>query len=283
MPYSLNETSISHTPRAQRKPNGGWLIRCPAHDDRNPSLSLDTVEGKAVWHCHTGCDNRDVREALLKTGAITPVYDEAPVQPPKPPQKPPTDWMRGIWAESQPIKGTPASLRLRKRGLRFDFDHSKRAMQWSGCLRFHARRNEMLARVISPDGSKATGLHRTELSTGSRKLNGKKEGGAIRLYKPLPEDEGKLAIAEGIETAMAWALLFQDGPPVWSVISTSGMQSFIPPAGTKSLTIAADCDGPGLTAAEKLAKRLDIDVKIHCPPSYGLDWNDVLIEERTNA
>ena len=272
MLYSLNETSISHTPRAQRKPNGGWLIRCPAHDDRTPSLSLDTIEGKAVWHCHAGCDNRDVREALLKAGAITPVYDEAPVQPPKPRPKPPTDWMARIWKESQPIEGTPASLRFKERHLEYN--------EW-GALRWHPTRDEMLAQIIAPDGSRATGLHRTIIGTKVRKINGKMGGGAIRLYGYNPRFEGRLGIAEGIETAIAFSMMADPmfRVPMWAVASTSGMQSFEPPAGTKHLTIAADCDGPGLTAAEKLAKRLDIDVTIECPPKHGQDWNDVLIEK----
>ena len=47
-----------------RKSGTGWLARCPAHDDRNPSLSLSDVDGKVLVCCHAGCDQQRVIEAL---------------------------------------------------------------------------------------------------------------------------------------------------------------------------------------------------------------------------
>jgi 5S rRNA maturation endonuclease (ribonuclease M5) len=37
---------------------------CPAHDDRNPSLSIREKDGKVLVHCHAGCSQRDVVDAL---------------------------------------------------------------------------------------------------------------------------------------------------------------------------------------------------------------------------
>lgn len=39
------------------KPSGsGWTARCPAHDDRNPSLSIaQGDDGRTLLHCHGGC------------------------------------------------------------------------------------------------------------------------------------------------------------------------------------------------------------------------------------
>jgi putative DNA primase/helicase len=37
---------------------------CPAHDDRNPSLSIQEKDGKVLVHCHAGCSQRDVVDAL---------------------------------------------------------------------------------------------------------------------------------------------------------------------------------------------------------------------------
>lgn len=39
------------------RPNrDGWIACCPAHDDRNPSLSVSEGEdGRALLHCHAGC------------------------------------------------------------------------------------------------------------------------------------------------------------------------------------------------------------------------------------
>ncbi|MFA5442152.1 MAG: hypothetical protein WC288_02500 [Candidatus Paceibacterota bacterium] len=38
--------------------------RCPAHDDRSPSLSVDWRDGATFVHCHTGCTAEDVLAVL---------------------------------------------------------------------------------------------------------------------------------------------------------------------------------------------------------------------------
>jgi putative DNA primase/helicase len=39
-----------------RKSGAGWNCRCPAHDDRNPSLSIHAGDdGRVLMHCHAGC------------------------------------------------------------------------------------------------------------------------------------------------------------------------------------------------------------------------------------
>jgi hypothetical protein len=48
-----------------RKAGDGWACRCPAHDDRNPSLSIHAGDdGGVVWRCHAGCDQPAVIAAL---------------------------------------------------------------------------------------------------------------------------------------------------------------------------------------------------------------------------
>ena len=45
------------------------MARCPAHDDREPSLSIsDAKDGKVLVRCHAGCDQRDVIAALRARG-----------------------------------------------------------------------------------------------------------------------------------------------------------------------------------------------------------------------
>lgn len=39
-----------------RRSGGGWYCRCPAHDDRTPSLSIAAGDdGRALVNCHAGC------------------------------------------------------------------------------------------------------------------------------------------------------------------------------------------------------------------------------------
>ena len=51
--------------RARRVGAGRWLARCPAHDDRNPSLSIGTgQDGRVLLHCWPGCRTSDILAAL---------------------------------------------------------------------------------------------------------------------------------------------------------------------------------------------------------------------------
>ncbi len=44
-----------------------WMARCPAHEDRKPSLSISSgKDGKVLVHCHAGCDQRDVIAILRR-------------------------------------------------------------------------------------------------------------------------------------------------------------------------------------------------------------------------
>ncbi len=58
------ELVLSKLPSAKR--NGrGWMARCPAHDDRNPSLSVaEGDDGRALVKCHAGCATEYVIESI---------------------------------------------------------------------------------------------------------------------------------------------------------------------------------------------------------------------------
>jgi hypothetical protein len=51
-----------------RRCGRGWLAKCPAHDDRGPSLSICERDGKVLVHCFAGCSQREVVEALRALG-----------------------------------------------------------------------------------------------------------------------------------------------------------------------------------------------------------------------
>jgi CHC2 zinc finger len=44
---------------------GRWICRCPAHEDRGPSLSIrETDNGRVLIHCFAGCKTGDVLAAI---------------------------------------------------------------------------------------------------------------------------------------------------------------------------------------------------------------------------
>ena len=42
----------------------GWYARCPAHEDKNPSLSIHERDSKILLHCHAGCTVEAICTAL---------------------------------------------------------------------------------------------------------------------------------------------------------------------------------------------------------------------------
>ncbi|MEO8753012.1 MAG: DNA primase [Casimicrobiaceae bacterium] len=53
---------------------GTWLAKCPAHDDRTPSLSIRELDdGRTLVHCFSGCDVASVVNAIgLELDALFP-------------------------------------------------------------------------------------------------------------------------------------------------------------------------------------------------------------------
>lgn len=48
-----------------RSSGSGWICTCPAHDDRNPSLSVrEGEDGSVLLKCHAGCSNESVVASL---------------------------------------------------------------------------------------------------------------------------------------------------------------------------------------------------------------------------
>jgi putative DNA primase/helicase len=63
----MTAREIAHHLRG-RKSGASWSAKCPAHDDRNPSLSLRDSDGKVLVKCHAGCEQTAVVDALRARG-----------------------------------------------------------------------------------------------------------------------------------------------------------------------------------------------------------------------
>lgn len=45
--------------------NGAWTAKCPAHDDRSPSLAVrEADDGRVLIHCFGGCETESVIRAV---------------------------------------------------------------------------------------------------------------------------------------------------------------------------------------------------------------------------
>lgn len=269
---------------------------CPVCGGRD-RFRFDDKDGRGTWFCNScgagsgvdlvmaakGVDFkqavREIEQAagIVQPGSIARPMDEADK----------LERLRRVWSEAVPLADGDEAMRyLAGRGLTLG--------NAPACLRLHhalpyyegkafvGKFPALVARVVAPDGNGAT-LHRTYLEDGrkapvesAKKLMPGKSivGAAIRL---APAGDW-LGIAEGIETALAAAQLFN--VPVWSCISTSGIESFEPPPGVKTLTIFADNDPhfAGQAAAYAAAHRLSmrgLTVEVAVPDAAG-DWLDYL-------
>src|SRR5688500_12529888 len=57
------EEITSHL-RGVRRTARGFMARCPAHDDRHPSLSIADGDGKVLIRCWAGCKTEEVMAAI---------------------------------------------------------------------------------------------------------------------------------------------------------------------------------------------------------------------------
>jgi hypothetical protein len=70
-----------------KKVNGQWLASCPVpghgrgNGDKNPSLSIsEGPDGKALFHCHGGCDQQTVFSVMRERGYL-PELETRNVEP----------------------------------------------------------------------------------------------------------------------------------------------------------------------------------------------------------
>ena len=189
------------------------IARCPAHDDRHPSLSIAERDGKLLLHCFAGCDYHDIVEALRAMG-----YWPVPFGESEGVAEWTADDRRRLaiqkWREAQPCAGTIAE----------DYLDSRRIGCYvtSPALRFHPELwhtptdrcwPALIAAVFSLETLRMCGILRTYLNYGGNKLSfepnrmslGPVTGGVVPLDDPDVPTE--IAIGEGIETAASVGLL----------------------------------------------------------------------------
>lgn len=276
------------------RPSGdGWMARCPAHDDREPSLSIAIgKDGKVLLHCHAGCDQDRVIDILRSRGLWEPRHRHSEWgrsykshQPANMGQERDdtkrTETALRIWQACALAPGSLVENYLQSRGLGYPL---------SPTIRFHAGLKHptggvwpaMVALVTRGVDNSPLAIHRTYLARdGSGKapvepqkmMLGPCRGGAVRLG--VPSDV--LMVGEGIETCVT--AMQATGRSVWAALSTSGLSSLDLPTNIQDVTIIADGDAAGEAAAIKAARNWSRDgrrVRIARPP-WGLDFNDVLM------
>jgi hypothetical protein len=274
-----------------RRTGVGWMAPCPAHDDREPSLSIrHGDDGKVLVRCHAGCDQGRVIAVLRSRG----LWDQ-----------------NGRWQFGRPApravtnerpdrdnaKRREAALAIRQATIRADGTLVEGYLVRRGLhlpppptLRFHFGLKHpsggiwpaMVALVTLGVDDAPIAIHRTFLArdgAGKAPIDPQKmmlgpcRGGAVRLGG-LGDT---LMIGEGIESCLA--AMLATGNPSWAALSTSGLRTLDLPRKVRQVIVLADGDDPGEAAAQECAwhwKREGRRVRIARPPR-GMDFNDLLV------
>jgi len=240
-----------------RRSGRNWTALCPAHDDRTPSLSIAQADHKVLVHCHAGCSQQAVIDALRCRGLWSGELDR-PSGPWEPRRhralsddaESRTRIALRLWSEAAPVTGSLAERRYFVEHRHLDV----RPLELRHALRWNASIQAIVALMTDPVSGEAIGIHRTFLDADGAKLERKMLGrqGAVRLS---PDDTVtmSLGISEGIEDGLA--VLLSGWSPVWAATSAGAIARFPVLDGVEALTIFADADGPGIREADKCAER----------------------------
>jgi hypothetical protein len=282
--------------------DGRWYssygtARCPAHDDRNPSLTIRDGADAVLLSCKAGCPREAVIAALKAQwlwGSREHV-DVVPWQPPAAKLKPSAYWRTkdapretqracDLWREACGFfrTETPAGRYLIGRGI---------PPPWPEMLAFgrldHPETHErnVPALIVArhcPVVHLVRGIQRIFLTEDGHKYQrgtckmslGSIAGGRAELVSP----DAELVLCEGVESALSACRLLKT--PAWAMCG--GFPSELPlPARIREITLIADNDLAGTSErlAKVLAKSIRADGRICTvimPVQAGADANDVL-------
>ncbi len=268
-----------------------WMARCPAHDDKSPSLSVrDTDDGRVLVYCHAGCRQSEVIAALRDRGlcpsnghqgpdvvcagrAVVARFSEDGDQKRQ-------IFALRLWQESGPAEHSPVEFYFKARGLNTAIPPS---LRYNPALahRSGGKWPAMIALVTRGADARAVGVHRTYLRadgaakapvTPHKMMLGHCRGGAVRLASPA----SPLMIAEGIETALS--AMQATGLAAWAALSAPGLVALDLPLEFRDLILLADGDPPGERAVRQAAARWHKEgrrVRVARAPQ-GQDFNDLL-------
>ena len=292
--------------RAQRLPDGGFLVPCPCpghgqgRGDRNPSLSIKDGDKGLLVRCFSGCDPRDVLVELRRRGLVAGDHGEQPPQNPAP-RRPPeqTDEQRSqsalkLFDEAAPLIGSIGEAYLARRSIDIG---AIELPDLHAVIRFHCncpfgpgqRAPCVIALYRDIQTDRPVAIQRIAIGQNldklGRKALGPVGGAAMKLWPDEWIEQG-LCVAEGLETALAAAMIEHRGTllrPTWALGSAGAIRVLPVLASIEALTILVDHDagGAGQDAASECARRWTAagrGVVRLIPCERGLDFNTIIIE-----
>jgi len=269
-------------------------IPAPGHSNADRSVSLMLRDGRIIVHTFGDGDWRGVLDDLRARGLID--VRNAPTSGGRASDRPAVGVItssdadrlaaaRRIWDVGRPLAGTLSERHCRLR-------HIERTLPGPDVVRHtgqapvsaygddRLRRPALLVGICDANGA-FTAVEVTYLTPGGqraidlrlpRKTVGPVPAGtAARIDPAAPE----MLVAEGFFTTLSASECF--GLPAWALMSTRNLRGWSPPAGVRSVLIAADRGKDGEASAEVLRlrlQRLGLRVQVAFPPEPHGDWNE---------
>lgn len=235
---------------------GGWIAQCPAHDDRNPSLSIAAgADGRLLLHCHAGCGIRDILDAL----GLPPAAMFTDYQPDRPGTVTHLNHVRA-WRRPQPAAAPRPKPHRREKTHHWDY---------------HDRHGAIVARVVrynlvDVDTGEIAGKTFTQHAWADGRQQPNLGGLDMPLYR-LPTvlaaamQDRPVYVVEGERDADTLAALGLTattcpmGAGSWRPWHTEAL------SGAADVRIIADNDEPGLAHARHIADELGAAATILLP------------------
>lgn len=280
--------SASIYDRAQeivKRLGGTWhgnygMCRCPAHDDRTPSLSVKVGDKAVLFHCFAGCSNADIMAALrghqinVRSGGARGCVPKDKVY---------RELARNIWDEAHPIEGTLAEKYLRSRAI----DPTGLEARFVARAQVGPKSDELYCpAMITPieDERGLVSIQRTFLSADPigkadmeepKRCLGKIGGGVIRKGG-VPTD-GVLNLAEGYEDACSVSQLFDIN--CWAVCGIERYALLHIPDSIRLIFVFSQHGSEAAKAVENARGHLQAEGRnlgVILPYAADYDWNDLL-------
>ena len=240
-PSNTTEDILSRL-QGVRKSGNGWTACCPAHEDRNQSLSITITEtGRLLVHCFAGCFFNEIREALGLTGERFSPSPRTIEEGPTPEQVEAQKKAVRLWTNARPAN--PAHPYLSRKNI---LPHQARQFKEILLIPLHDSSGTLWnLQFVHTDGIK-------------RFLRGGRTKGLFTLIGE-PSDAGRIYIAEGFATAATVRSL--TGRPCFVAFSAYNLpivartvRRAFPKA---EIVLAADADPAGERYSEEAAQAVN--------------------------
>lgn len=281
---------VAHPPSNELKQlvaqlGGTWsgniaTCKCPAHNDKTPSLNIRQGDKSLLVTCHAGCHRIEVLKAIVRTTNYQPTMFSIP-ELATPPDKF-VHW--SIWQAGQPIEGTIAEQYFRE---------TRNIWGPINNVRFHPRcplgpKGSTLflpaAIVAMHKGRRIEAIQRIFIDPHTRNYTQKlclgRSLGSVWTNNMIGST---IALGEGMETSAAYTTL--TGTPAWAAMGARRLDQANFPPEVECVILLEEHDPESAyrcNIAEETYRASGLKVLRDSSPLGTNDWADCLTRTKRN-